>query len=136
MSLFFASSSKPVAAAIASLGLLQDSAAVVIGSMLLAPLMSPMVGLGLGLAQTDIRLLRPYGKSTGLGVLLTLTVSFLIGIVTPAGETLTDEVLARGGPNILDLLIAVFAATAATFSLAAAQPVDLCRSDVVRPVRF
>ena len=37
-----------LASAIASLGLLQNSAAVVIGSMLLAPLMTPMIGLGSG----------------------------------------------------------------------------------------
>jgi uncharacterized hydrophobic protein (TIGR00271 family) len=107
-----------LAAAIASLGLLQDSPAVVIGSMLLAPLMTPMIGLGLGLAQARRRLILHCGQSVVLGFLLTLAVSFLIGIVTPAGETLTGEVLARGGPNVLDLLIAVFAAAAATFALA------------------
>lgn len=52
------------------------------------------------------------------GFLLTLVVSFLIGVITPTGDTLPDEVLARGAPNILDLLIAVFAAAAATFALA------------------
>ena len=58
------------------------------------------------------------GKSIGLGFLLTLAVSYLIGITTPSGATLTEEVLARGGPNVLDLLIAVFAAAAATFAMA------------------
>ncbi|MGI9321588.1 MAG: DUF389 domain-containing protein, partial [Thiogranum sp.] len=107
-----------LASAIASLGLLQNSPAVVIGSMLLAPLMTPMIGLGLALGQADVRVARLCGKSIGLGFLLTLTVSFLIGIITPAGATLSDEVLARGGPNVLDLLIAVFAAAAATFAMA------------------
>jgi uncharacterized hydrophobic protein (TIGR00271 family) len=107
-----------MASAIASLGLLQNSPAVVIGSMLLAPLMTPMIGFGLALAQANVRLMRQYGKSIGLGFLLTLTVSYLIGIATPSGETLSDEVLARGSPNVLDLLIAVFAATAATFAMA------------------
>ena len=107
-----------LASAIASLGLLQDSPAVVIGSMLLAPLMTPMIGLGLALAQANMPLIRPCGKSIVLGFLLTLAVSYLIGIVIPSGETLSDEVLARGGPNVLDLLIAVFAAAAATFAMA------------------
>jgi len=107
-----------MASAIASLGLLQNSPAVVIGSMLLAPLMTPMIGLGLALGQADVQLARQCGKSIGLGFLLTLAVSILVGIITPAGETLTDEVLARGGPNVLDLLIAVFAAAAATFAMA------------------
>jgi uncharacterized hydrophobic protein (TIGR00271 family) len=107
-----------LASAIASLGLLQNSPAVVIGSMLLAPLMTPMIGLGLALGQADVRLMRLCGKSIGLGFLLTLAVSYLIGITTPSGATLTEEVLARGGPNVLDLLIAVFAAAAATFAMA------------------
>ena len=107
-----------LASAIASLGLLQNSPAVVIGSMLLAPLMTPMIGLGLALGQADGHLARICGKSIGLGFLLTLAVSFLIGIITPSGVTLPDEVIARGGPNVLDLLIAVFAAAAATFAMA------------------
>jgi uncharacterized hydrophobic protein (TIGR00271 family) len=107
-----------LASAIASLGLLQNSPAVVIGSMLLAPLMTPMIGLGLALGQADVRVARLCGKSIALGFLLTLAVSYLIGIITPAGVTLPDEVLARGGPNVLDLLIAVFAAAAATFAMA------------------
>ncbi|MDH3772339.1 MAG: DUF389 domain-containing protein, partial [Nitrospirota bacterium] len=107
-----------LASAIATLGLLQNSAAVVIGSMLLAPLMTPMIGLGLALGQANRRLALLCGKSIGLGFLLTLGVSYLIGIITPAGATLSGEVLARGGPNVLDLLIAVFAAAAATFAMA------------------
>jgi uncharacterized hydrophobic protein (TIGR00271 family) len=107
-----------LASAIASLGLLQNSPAVVIGSMLLAPLMTPMIGLGLALGQADVRVMRLCGKSIGLGFLLTLAVSYMIGIITPSGVTLPDEVLARGGPNVLDLLIAVFAAAAATFAMA------------------
>ncbi len=107
-----------LASAIASLGLLQNSPAVVIGSMLLAPLMTPMIGLGLAMAQASPQFARQCGTSIGLGMLLTLAVSTTIGLVTPTGETLTQEVLARGEPHILDLLIAVFAAGAATFAMA------------------
>ena len=107
-----------LASAIASLGLLQNSPAVVIGSMLLAPLMTPMIGLGLALVQANRQLARHCGKSIGLGFLLTLVVSYLIGIITPTFETLPEEVLARGGPNVLDLFIAVFAAGTATFATA------------------
>jgi uncharacterized hydrophobic protein (TIGR00271 family) len=107
-----------LASAIASLGLLQNSPAVVIGSMLLAPLMTPMIGLGLALQQANLQLGHHCGRSIGFGFLLTLAVSFLITIITPTGETLSEEVLARGGPNILDLFIAVFAAGAATFAMA------------------
>ena len=42
--------------AIAALGLLQDSAAVVIGAMLVAPLMTPLLGAGLAVAQGNLPL--------------------------------------------------------------------------------
>jgi uncharacterized hydrophobic protein (TIGR00271 family) len=107
-----------LASAIASLGLLQNSAAVVIGSMLLAPLMTPMIGMGLALNQANVALMRLCGKSILLGFSLTLLISFLIGSITPFGETLSEEILARGEPNVLDLLIALFAAVAAAFAMA------------------
>lgn len=107
-----------LAAAIATLGLLQNSPAVVIGSMLLAPLMTPMIGLGLALRQANAAMTRLCLHSILLGVAITLLVSFFLTLVIPRGETLTMEILSRGSPNILDLLIALFAAVAASFALA------------------
>jgi uncharacterized hydrophobic protein (TIGR00271 family) len=106
-----------LAAAIASFGLLQDSPAVVIGSMLLAPLMTPMIGSGLALAQANARLGRSSLASILVGSLLTLAVSYLVGIVTP-GQELTAQVMARGTPNLLDLSVALFSAAAAAYALA------------------
>ena len=107
-----------LAAAVSTLGLMQDSPAVVIGSMLLAPLMTPLMGLGLALAQASIKLMFLSLKSILLGFLLTLAISFILGLITPSGETLPQEVLARSTPNILDLMIALFAAGAAAFAMA------------------
>jgi uncharacterized hydrophobic protein (TIGR00271 family) len=107
-----------MAAAIASLGLLQDSAAVVIGAMLIAPLMTPMIGLGLALAQASPRLAQSCGRTILLGILLTLAISLAIGVLLPTSETLSEEALDRGTPNILDLGIALFAGVAASYALA------------------
>lgn len=107
-----------LAAAVSTLGLMQDSPAVVIGSMLLAPLMTPMMGLGLALAQASKKLMLLSLKSILLGFLLTLVISFTLGLITPSGETLPQEVLARSTPNILDLMIALFAAGAAAYAMA------------------
>ncbi|NIN68812.1 MAG: TIGR00341 family protein, partial [Anaerolineae bacterium] len=52
-----------LAATIATLGLLVNSAAVIIGGMLVAPLMSPMIGIALAIALGNIRLLRDAGES-------------------------------------------------------------------------
>lgn len=106
-----------LAAAIASLGLLQDSPAVVIGSMLLAPLMTPMIACGLAIAQGNKRLGRQSMLSIGVGFLLTLMISFLVSIIAPGNE-ITPQITSRGTPNILDLLIALFSAAAAAYALA------------------
>lgn len=106
-----------LAAAIASLGLLQDSPAVVIGSMLLAPLMTPMIGCGLAMSQANPQLGRSSLWTIFIGFLMTLLISTLIGLVVP-GEDLTLQVLARGKPNLLDLLVAILAGAAAAYSMA------------------
>jgi uncharacterized hydrophobic protein (TIGR00271 family) len=106
-----------LAAAIASLGLLQDSPAVVIGSMLLAPLMTPMIGNGLALAQVNSKLGKTSARTIVWGFLLTLLISFLIGMITPGNE-ITQQITSRGSPTILDLFVALFSAAAAAFALA------------------
>ena len=106
-----------LATVVASLGLLQDSAAVVIGSMLLAPLMTPMIGCGLALAQANSKLGYMALKTVAVGLICTLALSYLIGVFTP-GEELTSQIYARGQPTILDLFIAVASAAAASYALA------------------
>lgn len=102
--------------AIAALGLLQNSTAVVVGAMLVAPLMTPIIGAGLSLVQGNVVLARHAAKSVGLGFLLALLVSMLIAAVTP-GVSLNHELLGRGNPNTLDLAIAFFSGIAAAYAL-------------------
>ena len=106
-----------LAAVIATLGLLQDSPAIVIGSMLLAPLMTPMVGAGLSLAQANVTLAKSSLKAIAFGFLMTLAISYTVAFVTP-GEDLTAQVIARGDPNLLDLLVAIASAMAAAYAMA------------------
>lgn len=90
---------------IASVGLNMNSAAVVIGAMLISPLMGPIVGVGAGLAILDLgmvnRALRNLGFAVGASV-LTSTIYFLISPLDDAHS----EILARTSPTIWDVLIA------------------------------
>jgi uncharacterized hydrophobic protein (TIGR00271 family) len=106
-----------LAAIVASVGLLQDSPAVVIGSMLLAPLMTPMIGCGIALAQANQRLGRTALRTVSVGVLCTLAIGFFIGLITP-GTELTPQIYARGEPTVLDLFVALASAAAAAYALA------------------
>lgn len=106
--------------AIASLGLMNDSAAVVIGAMLIAPLMTPILGLGAATVQAwTARQLESLGIIFG-GALLAVGVGWIAARLLPeldADVTLPGELLARTGPNLLDLGIAVAAGAAGAYVL-------------------
>jgi uncharacterized hydrophobic protein (TIGR00271 family) len=104
--------------AIASLGLMQNSGAVVIGAMLVAPLMTPMLGTGLGLVQGNLNLVMDASRSILCGFFLSLIIAMGIGFFTPGFRDLTPELLARGSPNILDQAIALLSGTAAAYAMA------------------
>ncbi|MCO5190588.1 MAG: DUF389 domain-containing protein [Anaerolineae bacterium] len=106
-----------LSAAIASLGLLQDSPAVVIGAMLVAPLMSPIVGSGMAIVLGDLRFLRYALGSALRGMFIALLVGFLIGLVA-GNNNLTPEILARTEPTLIDLMIALFSGLAGAFAIA------------------
>lgn len=102
---------------IASLGLLLSSPAVVIGAMLVAPLMSPMIGAGLAIVLGNPRFLRLSVGAVVRGTVLAIILGVLTGFLQPDG-TLTPEIMARTQPTLLDLGVAVFAGLAGAYALA------------------
>lgn len=105
-----------LASAIATFGLLQSSAAVIIGAMLVAPLMLPLLALGLAAAEGDARLLRVAMGSMARGAALAVGVSLLVTHLAP-GSIETPEILARAHPTALDLGIAVCAGAAGAYAI-------------------
>ncbi|MGD2104210.1 MAG: TIGR00341 family protein [Anaerolineae bacterium] len=101
---------------IATLGLLLDSAAVVIGAMLVAPLMSPILGFSLGMVLGDVRLIRLSVESMFKGVALALLLAVLIGILSPFKE-LTEEIMMRTQPTLIDLAVAMASGMAGAYAL-------------------
>ena len=123
---------------IASFGLLQSSAAVVIGAMLLAPLMSPLVGTGLALVQGNAALLRSSVRSVLFGFLIAFGIAALAGLLVP-GRVATTEMLSRGSPNVLDLWVAFISGVAAAYAtarpnLSAALPGVAIAAALVPPI--
>jgi len=105
--------------AIAGLGLLANSAAVVIGAMLVAPLMTPLLGGGLAVVQGNWPLWKQCQKAVLLGFLSALLVSVLLGLSARwVGMGITTEILARGEPTLLDLGVAFASGIAASYCLA------------------
>lgn len=105
-----------LAAALASLGLLQGSTAVVIGAMLVAPLMGPLLAAGLALSQGNASLFHAALSVCGQGILLGLGASLFFGAINPGFEAST-EILARGNPDVLDLFIALASGMVAAYAM-------------------
>ena len=84
--------------------------------MLVAPLMTPLLGLGLALVQGNAMLAKISVRSVFLGVCVTLLIGALIGLVIPGFDQPTPEMLARGGPSLLDLFVAFASGLAAAYA--------------------
>jgi uncharacterized hydrophobic protein (TIGR00271 family) len=93
---------------IATLGLFENSAAVIIGAMIIAPLMRPLAGLSLSLLTADILLLQRAAITLVLGTLIGVSIACCLASLLHQIE-LTPEILARTKPTLLDLGIAFFA---------------------------
>ena len=92
---------------IASLGLNVNSAAVIIGAMLVSPLMGPIMGIGLSLGINDFDLLKKALRNFGLMIAVSIIASTLYFFISPLSDA-RSELLARTVPTTYDVLIAFF----------------------------
>ena len=102
------------ASLIATLGLLADSAAVVIGAMLIAPWILPLRSASFAILDGRLRLVGRALLTLAVGVAITVLTSAALGMVAHL-PVLGDEVLGRTTPNLLDLGIALVAGSVATY---------------------
>ncbi len=102
---------------LATVGLYLNSASVVIGAMLLAPLMAPIVSVAMGLLRQDRRLVTKSTKKISIGILIALAAAAVVALLFPH-KPVTDEMLARLSPSLLDLAVAIFAGFAGAYTKA------------------
>ena len=100
---------------IASIGLINNSTAVIIGAMLISPLMGPIRGIGLALSTNDFKVLVKSLSNFGVMVAVSVFASFLFFLITPL-KSETPEILSRTEPQVLDILIAFFGGLAGVIS--------------------
>ncbi|UII56835.1 TIGR00341 family protein [Cytobacillus spongiae] len=101
---------------VATYGLLSNSTAVIIGAMLIAPLMNPILGGALALITGNNRLLRVTIKAELIGAMIAIVLSTLLTLFLPVA-VLTPEVLARTEPTLIDLIIALASGAAGTYAI-------------------
>ena len=105
-----------MSAGIAILGMLLSSPAVVIGAMLIAPLMDPIMGVGFALAVGDFSWLWRAAKSLLIGVVLAILFCALLVVFSPI-QIVTEEIASRTQPNLFDLMVAIFSAIAGAYAV-------------------
>ena len=92
---------------IASLGLNVNSAAVIIGAMLISPIMGPIMGVGLSLGISDFDLLKKSLRNLTLMFIVAIITSTVYFFISPLSSN-SSELLARTVPTTYDVLIALF----------------------------
>lgn len=104
-----------LATVVAGYGLLGNSTAVVIGAMIIAMLIGPIMGLALAMVDGDTVLLRKALIAEAVGAVMVVSIGFLLG--RAHGQLpITDEILARTKPNLLDLMIALAGGAAGAYA--------------------
>jgi len=102
---------------IASIGLNMNSPAVIIGAMLISPLMSPILGIGLSVGINDTDLLKKSLMHFSAAIFIAIITSIIYFKFAPFQE-LNTEIEARTEPTFLDVFIAIFGGVAGIISIA------------------
>lgn len=104
-----------LAAAIATFGLIANSAPAIIGAMIIAPLMSPIMSLSYGLVAFERELIFRSALTVIVGVILVILIGYVITLLFGLRITGT-EILNRTSPTLIDLAVAMAAGGAAAFA--------------------
>ena len=100
---------------IATFGLIDNSAAVVIGAMIIAPLMDPIVSLAFGIATYNKKLIGQSITLIALGTLIAVITSGFIYQILGI-NFIDNQILSRTSPNLIDLSVAIAAGMIGAFA--------------------
>ncbi|WP_230659538.1 TIGR00341 family protein [Psychrobacter sp. I-STPA10] len=105
-----------LSAVIASYGLVVNSAAVVIGAMLVAMMLGPISGVALAIIDYRMPFLKKSLLTVLAGGIMVVFIGFIIGLLHQ-GQPLTNEILSRTQPTSMDLMIALAGGTAGAYAI-------------------
>ncbi len=117
-----------IATITAAIGLLQDNVAIVVGSMVLAPLLGPIVAQALAttLADRDLALTAIKSNAVGFGIaaLLSVAIGFIVNL-DPNQVLATEQMLLRSKPTLLDVGVGLAVGAAGPLAFTTAAPTAL-----------
>ncbi len=108
-----------LASVIASAGVMADSTATVIGAMIVAPLMTPILGTALSVVLADRRLiLRNLGMVVA-GAVVVILLAYLLGMTSHAvlDADTNSQIAARVSPRLIDLVAALATGVVGAFAM-------------------
>jgi uncharacterized hydrophobic protein (TIGR00271 family) len=108
-----------LATVIAGAGIIADSSAAVIGAMIVAPLMTPILGTALAIVLARRRLMLVNLGLVVAGAASVVAIAFVLGLTTHLrmlAET-NDQIAARVSPRLIDLLAALATGAVGAFAL-------------------
>lgn len=106
-----------LSAIVSMLGLLLNSSAVIIGGMIIAPLLYPIMAVGGGIVVGEQHLIRRSVWIALKGIAVAVVVAFIVALLSPISEP-TAEILARTKPTLIDLVIALASGAAGAYAVA------------------
>jgi uncharacterized hydrophobic protein (TIGR00341 family) len=109
-----------IAAIIAAAGLILNSVAIIIGSMIISPLMGPILGVSYGMISKNYLLV----KKGILGQFLSIIIAIVIGALLASlaflaynSPSITNEMMSRKFPTVFDLVVSIGAGLAVGFAI-------------------
>lgn len=105
-----------ISAIIATIGLLTNNVAVIIGAMLVSPLLTPVIGISLGAVKGDFVLFRTAIEAEAKGIAIVIALVVALTLLVP-NAAVTSEILLRTHPTPLDLIVALASGAAAAYAL-------------------
>lgn len=100
---------------LATFGVFADSSPVIIGAMILAPLMAPIISLSMGVLRQDRELIKGSVITVLTGMVVGYFFAILLTFITPINN-MNAEITSRIKPNIIDLGIAVISGAAGAYA--------------------
>ena len=100
---------------IATFGLLSNSVGIIIGAMIVAPLMNPIVALSFGISCGNLKISKSSLVTLVSGILFTVVMAYL-GTKLIGFRIASEEIIGRTNPSLLDLGVAIAAGGAAAFA--------------------
>lgn len=103
---------------IASFGVMQDSTATVIGAMIVAPLMTPILATTAALVMGQLKRIKHSGLIVIYGIAMVILTSFIIGLITIVviSPTANSQIASRISPSLDDLVVAIAAGAVGAFA--------------------